>query len=184
QQPRHPPDDAHPDEGGEHEDEEQAPEVGIGGGVAGGRRGGGLREEGEQAHAPALASASRVRAWRTSPAWVMTAPCWMSSLKSSTKAFSLVNACPKAARVREQSRLAWCGMLAGTLSGARIVTPPSTTVSPGRDSSQLPPPSAPRSTMTAPGFMERTVAASSSRGAKTPPMSAVVITTSDWAHCS
>src|SRR5690606_25327454 len=121
QQPRHPPDDAHPDEGGEHEDEEQAPEVGIGGGVAGGRRGGGLREEGEQAHAPALASASRVRAWRTSPAWVMTAPCWMSSLKSSTKAFSLVNACTKAVRLREKSRLAWCGMLAGTLSGARIV---------------------------------------------------------------
>lgn len=38
--------------------------------------------------------------------------------------------------------------------------------------------------MTDPGFMERTVSAVSSFGANTPPMSAVVMTTSDWAHWS
>ena len=56
------------------------------------------------------------------------------------------------------------------------------TVSPGRDSSQLPPPSAARSTITAPGFIDRTMSAVTSLGANTPPMSAVVTTTSDWAH--
>ena len=40
-----------------------------------------------------------------------------------------------------------------------IFTPLSTIVSPGRDSSQLPPPSAARSTMTEPGFIRRTISA-------------------------
>ena len=87
-------------------------------------------------------------------------------------------------RLREKSRLACSGIVAGRLSGARMVTPPTRTVSPGRESSQLPPPSAARSTMTEPGCMLRTMSAVMSLGANTPPMSAVVITTSDWAHCA
>jgi hypothetical protein len=35
--------------------------------------------------------------------------------------------------------------------------------------------------MTAPGFIDRTISAVMSFGANTPPMSAVVTTTSDWA---
>ncbi len=65
-----------------------------------------------------------------------------------------------------------------------MVTPSTCAVSPGRESSQLPPPSAARSTMTAPGFMLRTISPVSSLGANTPPMSAVVITTSDCATCA
>ena len=34
-------------------------------------------------------------------------------------------------RLRENSRLAWNGIVAGRLSGARMVTPPTATVSPG-----------------------------------------------------
>ena len=75
--------------------------------------------------------------------------------------------------------LAWPGTVLGMFTGPMIVTPFACTSSPARVSSQLPPLSAARSTITAPGFMLRTISAVSSLGAKTPPMSAVVITTSD-----
>ena len=59
-----------------------------------------------------------------------------------------------------------------------IVTPPRSTSSPGSVSSQLPPASAARSTITEPGRMRSTAAAGISFGAGRPGMSAVVITTS------
>ena len=59
-----------------------------------------------------------------------------------------------------------------------IVTPPLSVTSPGRVSSQLPPVSAARSTITEPTRMRSTAAAGISFGAGRPGMSAVVITTS------
>ena len=47
--------------------------------------------------------------------------------------------------------LAWNATVAGRFSGAMIVTSCTCTVSPGFDSSQLPPVSAARSTITEPG---------------------------------
>lgn len=59
-----------------------------------------------------------------------------------------------------------------------IVTPWRTTASPGTVSSQLPPCSAARSTITLPGFMLCTISAVISLGAGLPGISAVVITMS------
>ena len=97
---------------------------------------------------------------------------------------SLVKACTKAVRLRENSRLAWSGIDGREVERRQDRDAAPATVSPGRDSSQLPPPSAARSTMTAPGFIDRTISAVMSLGANTPPISAVVITTSDCAHCA
>ncbi len=62
-----------------------------------------------------------------------------------------------------------------------IVTPFSTTVWPGLQSSQLPPCSAARSTMTEPGRIPRTISAVMRMGARRPGMSAVVMQASDLA---
>ena len=76
-------------------------------------------------------------------------------------------------------------MLDGRFSGAAIVTPPSVTyVSPGRASSQLPPASAARSTITEPGFIPCTASALISFGAGRPGTSAVVTITSDLPICT
>ena len=64
-----------------------------------------------------------------------------------------------------------------------MVTPCSTTVWPGRVSSQLPPDSDARSTITEPGFISATIAAVTSTGARRPGTFAVVITTSEVLQC-
>ena len=99
------------------------------------------------------------------------------------KALSLVNASTNAVRLRENSRLAWNGIVAGRLSGARMVTPfdmrpsrPGARARSCRRHRRRGPRSPPRASWT------RTMSAVIRRGANTPPMSAVVITTSDWAH--
>ena len=60
-----------------------------------------------------------------------------------------------------------------------IVTPPPTTISPGFVSSQLPPVSAARSTITEPGRIRATAVAGMSLGAGRPGIAAVVITRSN-----
>jgi hypothetical protein len=73
-------------------------------------------------------------------------------------------------------------MLLGRLNGAAIVTPASVViVEPGCVSSQLPPASPARSTITLPGFIAFAASAVTSFGAGRPGTSAVVITTSDFA---
>ena len=74
--------------------------------------------------------------------------------------------------------MACSAMSEGRLSGEAIVTSCLTTVSPGSVSSQLPPASPARSTITEPGFMPSTASAVTSRGAGRPGTSAVVMTTS------
>ncbi len=69
-------------------------------------------------------------------------------------------------------------MLAGRFSGETILTSWRTTVSPGSVSSQLPPASPARSTITEPGFIPSTASAVTSLGAGRPGTSAVVMTTS------
>src|SRR5690606_19326033 len=76
------------------------------------------------------------------------------------------------------SSLACSGMVAGRFNGEAMVTSCLTTVCPGSVSSQLPPVSPARSTMTLPGLMPSTAAAVTSRGAGLPGTSAVVMTTS------
>ena len=66
----------------------------------------------------------------------------------------------------------------GRLSSPTTVTPPTSTTSPGRVSSQLPPVSAARSTITEPGRIRSTAEAGISRGAGRPGIAAVVITMS------
>ena len=70
----------------------------------------------------------------------------------------------------------------GTFTGPRMVTPCATTVSPARVSSQLPPRSAARSTITEPGFMPATISPVTRTGALRPGTLAVVITTSLLGH--
>ena len=60
------------------------------------------------------------------------------------------------------------GTVLGTFSGAMIVTSFDDTVWPGSDSSQFPPVSAARSTMTEPGFIVATIALVISVGALRP----------------
>ena len=70
------------------------------------------------------------------------------------------------------------GIVAGRLVGPWMVTPCRTTTSSGSVSSQLPPASAARSTITEPGRMPATVSSVTRRGAGRPGTSAVVMTTS------
>ena len=67
----------------------------------------------------------------------------------------------------------------GRFVSPTIVTPPSENSSPGRVSSQLPPVSAARSTITEPGRIARTALAGISLGAARPGIAAVVITASN-----
>ena len=74
--------------------------------------------------------------------------------------------------------LAWLGISDGRFVGPRIVTLCTTTVSSACVSSQLPPRSAARSTITLPGFIMVTASAVISSGDCRPGIAAVVITTS------
>ena len=67
----------------------------------------------------------------------------------------------------------------GRFSSPMTVTPPESTISPGFVSSQLPPVSAARSTITDPGRMRATADAGISLGAGRPGIAAVVITRSN-----
>src|SRR5215208_7136195 len=87
--------------------------------------------------------------------------------------------CPSSeATLRAYSWLAWNGIVLGRFSGPTIVTPPASTTSPGRVSSQFPPVSAARSTITDPSRIFSTAAAGTSLGAGRPGMAAVVMTAS------
>ena len=70
------------------------------------------------------------------------------------------------------------GALEGTSTGPITLTPPTSTVLPGRLGSTLPPCSAARSTTTEPGLMASTISAVIRTGALAPCTWAVVITTS------
>ena len=70
------------------------------------------------------------------------------------------------------------GIVDGRFVRPTIVTPSRSTISPGTVSSQLPPVSAARSTITDPGRIRATAPAGISRGAARPGTSAVVIATS------
>ena len=74
--------------------------------------------------------------------------------------------------------LAWYGTVDGRLVGPRIVTPCATTISSALVSSQLPPRSAARSTITEPGAMAFTISPVTSTGDRLPGIAAVVMTTS------
>ena len=101
-----------------------------------------------------------------------------SSSKSGASTPSVINSSSSEVMFLEYNSLACSGMVAGRFSGEAIVTPCLTTVWPGSVSSQLPPVSPARSTTTLPGFIPRTAAAVTSRGAGRPGTSAVVMTTS------
>ena len=74
--------------------------------------------------------------------------------------------------------LACCGISLGQLRRPTMVTLWRTTVSPGTVSSQFPPVSAARSTMTEPGRMPNTASSVMSTGARLPGIAAVVMTAS------
>ena len=87
--------------------------------------------------------------------------------------------------LRAYSRDACSAMRLGRFSEPSIVTPLSVrTTSPAFVPSQLPPASAARSTITEPWRMLPTASAVISFGAGRPGISAVVITTSDFAICT
>src|SRR6266542_2332115 len=109
---------------------------------------------------------------------VTHAPAVISSLQSSVSSPSGARCWSNAETLRAYSWLAWNGIVDGTFVSPTRVTPSRSTISPGSVSSQLPPASAPRSTMTEPGRICLTASAGISRGAGRPGTSAVVITTS------
>src|SRR5919201_3661171 len=109
---------------------------------------------------------------------VTHAPAVISSSKSSCSSPSGARCWSSAATLRENSWLAWNGIVAGTFVNPTIVTPSRSTSEPGSVSSQLPPASAARSTITEPGRIPATAAAGIRVGAGRPGASAVVITTS------
>ena len=88
-------------------------------------------------------------------------------------------------RLRAYIWLAWRARSDAKFCGPKIFTPlPVTTVSPATVSSQLPPLSAARSTITEPALMAATAAFETIRGAVRPGIAAVVITTSAFAMCA
>src|ERR1700728_518386 len=121
-----------------------------------------------------------------SPSRTMQAPATISSSKSSFSSTSPSAPPSLAATSRSSSastlRANICeecsAMLAGRFKGETIFTSCLTTVWPGSVSSQLPPDSPAKSTITEPGFMPRTASAVTNLGAGRPGTSAVVMTTS------
>src|SRR5439155_6025565 len=107
----------------------------------------------------------------------------MSSAKFRFSAPSLTMSWTSASRLRAYIWLACTASWAGRFTGPRIVTPWATISWPGFVSSQLPPVSAARSTITAPCLMSRTIASVTSTGALRPGTLAVVTTTSETATC-
>src|SRR5712691_7776518 len=115
---------------------------------------------------------------RTSPACVTQVSRVIWSSKSS-RSFPSCTTCPRNAdRFFAYIWLASRGNVLARLSGPRIETPLRTLSEPGWVSSQLPPVSAARSTMTAPGFIPCTAAAVISTGAFLPGIAAVEMTMS------
>src|SRR4029453_15022430 len=122
------------DEGGQHED----------------------RDLGDQVHQALAPPASRARSLTISPSWVMPAPATISSSKSSFSFPSSSTSRPSSlSTLFAYSCEAWVAISLGRLSGAITLTPLSTTVSPASLSSQLPPASPARSTITQPGDIPR-----------------------------
>src|SRR6185437_11598088 len=113
---------------------------------------------------------------RTSPACVRQLFATSSSSKSGFSSPSCTSNSTKLNTLRAYISEACSGAPAGRLSGPRITTPPCSTRSPGRVSSQLPPLSAARSTISAPGFMPSTIAAVRILGAGRPGTAAVLTT--------
>src|SRR5690606_12111764 len=126
------------------------------------------------------------RDWRVlscfiSPSRVSTVFANTSSSQSIFSSPSLIAGLRKLNRFLAYISLACLPSFAGRLTGPTIFTLFSMTVSPARVSSQLPPVSAARSTITAPGIIVRTAAAEIILGAGRPGIAAVLITTSDTA---
>src|SRR5205807_8977688 len=102
QQPGDPANDADTDEGGEHEHEDHRPIVKRLACLGGFCRVLKFQNQSLLLSLDALASASLVRECTTWPAWVMRAPCCMSSERSRWNDWSLVNAWRNAVRFREK----------------------------------------------------------------------------------
>src|SRR5436309_4053929 len=159
-------DHAQPDEGRQHEHEQHGPVVARG---LGRRR---LDRHQTVDHH-----------FRTSPAYVTHVSRMISSSKSTTSLPSRVTCNRKLEMFRAYIWLAWYGSVLGRLTGPRIRTPFRFTSVPATASSQFPPVSTARSTMTDPGFMPPTASAVISTGARFPGIAAVVITISASLTC-
>src|SRR6185503_10242748 len=107
----------------------------------------------------------RVAAWTICPSRVTQVPLVMSSDQSKVSFPSFVRWSRNAVMFLEYIWVAWMGTVLASRTGPWIVTLFRTTVSPGWVSSQFPPMSAARSTMTDPGFIPATAAAGMRRGA-------------------
>src|SRR5205085_1701159 len=136
------------------------------------------RQHEHEQHRPVV-----VHGFRTSPAWVTHVSRMISSEKSRLSRPSRTTCNRKLEMFRAYIWLACRGSVLGRLSGPRTITPSRRTSDPGAVTSQLPPVSAARSTMTEPGFMPRTASAVIRIGARLPGMAAVVITTSASFTC-
>src|SRR5690606_24570254 len=129
-------------------------------------------------HPSADSMALRAASLRISPAWVSTAPARISSSQSMASSPSLTIRPTRFCRLRAYSSEACSARRLGTLSGATMVAGPTSTVSPGTVSGVLPPPSAARSIITAPGFIPMICASLMIFGLGRPGMAAVVMTAS------
>src|SRR5262249_39586393 len=160
QQRRYPPDHFKTDESGQHEAVEAAHQV--------------------QRHelATSFAKNSFTRGFATSPPRVSRVSRMISSSRLSCSFPSLVRCSKNALRFREYIWLAWYGTVLARFTRPTMVTPYSTTISPDRVSSQLPPRSAARSTITEPGVIRETISLGTSTGDFFPGTTAAVITTS------
>src|SRR5205807_6974150 len=114
----------------------------------------------------------------TFPSWVTHVARVISSVKSTCSTPSLAMWPRKLATLRAYIWLACCGSVAGRFTGPRIATPPCITWVPAWVSSQFPPDSAARSTITDPGRIPSTAARVTRIGARLPGLAAVEITTS------
>src|SRR5262249_18012840 len=104
-------------------------------------------------------------------------PAVISSSQSRASAPSGARCCSSAATFLAKSCDACAGIVEARFVKPTILTPPWSTSSPGCVSSQLPPASAARSTITEPGRIASTAPLGISNGAARPGISAVVITT-------
>src|SRR5215472_2234646 len=120
----------------------------------------------------------RARSLTISPPWVTQAPLVISSSKSTLIVASFVRCSSRLVTLREYSWLAWSATVLGTLVVPSTQTPSTSITRPGRVSSQLPPISDARSTITEPRRMPLTIGAVTRIGALRPGTAAVVITTS------
>src|SRR5207253_8392518 len=119
----------------------------------------------------------------TSPACGTHVSRMISSSKSTTSLPSRVTCNRKLEMFLAYIWLACSGSVLGRLRGPRMTTPSRRTSAPGSVTSQFPPVSAARSTITEPGFMPRTASLVIRIGARLPGIAAVVITTSASFTC-